>query len=64
MQCHAFSVEYRQNIQQSTNLNILLPSCLLLGAVISAAFITLILIIIILRCKHRKQQGLVSPNSK
>jgi hypothetical protein len=51
----AFFVEYSRKIQQSTNLNVILPSCLLLIAVILIAVAVLLLL---LRYKYRKKQGL------
>jgi ABC-type uncharacterized transport system permease subunit len=55
MKLPAFSIEYTPKIQQSTSLHVILPSCLLLVAVILIAVAVLILL---LCYKYRKQQGL------
>ena len=50
-----FSAEHMQDFEQSTNLNIILPSCLLLSAVILIAFS--VILIIIICCRSRKRQN-------
>ena len=54
------AIEYydKQNFQQSTNLSIILPSCLLLIAAAVILITIVVLIIILSRHKYRKQQGL------
>ena len=60
---HVLFTEYvfKQTTQQSTNFNIILPACLLLGAAL-AVFVILIMIIVLLCYRHKKQRGLVSSN--
>ena len=58
---HVFSIEYYTS-QQSTNLNIILPSFFLLVAVILTVFVIFTMLIILYYCKHKKQGGSVSSN--